>query len=86
VIAQILLFSNFAVLDNYPGLGLRRPLVDEFLAGVDRALGIDWWVYVNWVKSDPFFARVLTYAYMSCLWQLAAVILPWLYGAIRPPR
>ena len=27
------------------------------------------------VKSDPFFARVLAYAYMSSLWQLAAVIM-----------
>jgi hypothetical protein len=73
--AQILLFSNLAVLDNYLGLTLHRPLVDEYLAGIDCSIGIDWWAYVNWVKFNPFFGRVLTCAYVSSLWQLAAVIL-----------
>jgi hypothetical protein len=75
VLAQILLFSNFIVLDNYLGLALHRPLIDEYLAQIDRSMGIDWWAYVNWVKSNPFFARVLTYAYLSSLSQLAGVIL-----------
>ncbi|MBO0734789.1 MAG: phosphatase PAP2 family protein, partial [Methylocapsa sp.] len=75
VVAQILLFSNFAVLDNYLGLALHRPLIDEFLAAADRRAGIDWWAYVNWIKSDPFFGRILAFAYISTVWQLAAAIL-----------
>ena len=75
VVAQTLLFSNFAVLDNYLGLALHRPLIDEFLAAADRRAGIDWWAYVNWIKSDPFCDRVLSFAYISSLWQLAAAIL-----------
>jgi hypothetical protein len=46
VLAQILLFSDVAVFDNYLGLALHRPLIDEFLAEVDRRAGIDWWAYV----------------------------------------
>jgi PAP2 superfamily len=74
VMAQILLFSKFAALNNYLGLELRRPLIDELLAGIDRSAGIDWWAYVTSVKSDPF-RRILTYAYQSSVWQLAAAIL-----------
>jgi PAP2 superfamily len=73
--AQILLFSNLAELDNYLGLTLHRPLIDEYLAGIDRTIGIEWWAYVNWVKTNPFLGRVLTCAYISSIWQLAAIIL-----------
>jgi len=45
------------------------------LAGIDRSAGLDWWAYVTSVKSDPFFGRILTYAYQSSVWQLAAAIL-----------
>ncbi len=75
VMAQVLLFSNLAELDNYLGLTLHRPLIDEYLAGIDRATGIDWWAYVTWVKSNRFFGLILTCAYASSIWQLAAVIL-----------
>lgn len=75
VLAQILLFSNFAELDNYLGLTLHRPLIDEYLAEIDRSIGIDWRAYVVWVKSNRFFGFVLTCAYVSSIWQLAAVVL-----------
>jgi PAP2 superfamily len=75
VIAQMILFSYFAVFDNYLALELHRPLIDELLAGLDRALGIDWWAYVILAKSNPFMGRVFTYAYQSSMLQLIAVIL-----------
>jgi hypothetical protein len=81
--AQILLFSNFAALNNYLGLELRHPLIDELLAGMDRSAGIDWWAYVTSVKSDPF-GRILTYACQSSVWQLAAaILLPAFYAPVR---
>jgi len=75
VVAQIVVYSNVAVLDNYLGLELRRPLNDAFLARVDQMLGIDWWGYVVWAKSDPVISRVLTFAYMSSLPQVAVAIM-----------
>jgi PAP2 superfamily len=74
VLAQIFMFVNVGVLDNYLGLALRRPLIDECLAGVEHTLGLDWWAYVNWVKSDPFFGRVLTVAYSASSWELTPAI------------
>jgi hypothetical protein len=75
VVAQIIVYSNIAVLDNYLGLELRRPLNDVFLASIDSALGIDWWAYVNWVKSNPIVGQLLTVAYLSSLPQVAVAII-----------
>lgn len=75
VVAQIILYSNIAVLDNYLGLELRRPLNDAFLARVDAALGLDWWAYVNWVKSNHVIGQLLTAAYLSSLPQVAAAVI-----------
>jgi hypothetical protein len=74
VVAQIVVYSNIAVLDNYLGLELRRPLNDAFLASIDSALGMDWWAYVNWVKSNPVVGQILTVAYLSSLPQVAVAI------------
>jgi hypothetical protein len=74
VVAQIIIYSNIVAVDNYLGLELRRPLNDEFLAGLDRALGLDWWGYVNWVKATPLVGKVLSVAYLSSLAQVAVVI------------
>lgn len=75
VVAQIILYSNIAVLDNYLGLELRRPLNDAFLARVDAAVGLDWWAYVNWVKSNGFVGQLLTVAYLSSLPQVAVAVI-----------
>lgn len=75
VMAQMILFAIFANLDNYLGFVLHRPLQDEYLAGIDRALGLDWWSYVIWIKSNPFAGRVLYFAYQSSQLQLVAAIL-----------
>lgn len=75
VVAQIVVYSNLVVLDNYAGLELRRPLVDDYLASVDRAMGLDWWGYVVWVKSNPILGRILSAAYLSSLAQIAVVVL-----------
>jgi hypothetical protein len=75
VVAQIILYSNIAVLDNYLGLELRRPLNDAFLARADASLGLDWWAYVNWVKSNGFLGRLLTAAYLSSLPQVAVAVI-----------
>jgi hypothetical protein len=74
-IAQMSLYSLVVSLDGYLAFDLHRPLNDEFLAGIDRALGIDWWSYVTWVKSVPYFGSVLTYAYLSSPGQLVVAIL-----------
>lgn len=75
VVAQVIVYSNIAVLDNYLGLELRRPLNDAFLARVDQAMGVDWWGYVVWVKSSPVLGKLLTMAYLSSLPQVALAII-----------
>lgn len=75
VVAQIILYSNIAVLDNYLGLELRRPLNDAFLASIDSALGLDWWGYVNLVKSNRLVGGILTAAYLSSLAQVALAVI-----------
>lgn len=75
VLAQMLLFSNCIALLNYLGLALHRPLHDEFLARADDMLGLDWWGYVTWLKSNPYIAGATTLAYNSSLFQLVAAIL-----------
>jgi hypothetical protein len=74
-VAQIIVYANVAVLDNYLGLELRRPLIDAQLAQVDRALGIDWWAYVTFMKSNPLLGQALTLAYLSSLAQVAVAII-----------
>lgn len=74
IVAQIVVYSNIAVLDNYLGLELRRPLNDGFLASVDRSMGVDWWAYVSWAKSHPLVGQLLTVAYLSSLPQIAVAI------------
>jgi PAP2 superfamily len=74
VLAQIFMFINVGVLDNYLGLALHRPLVDEGLAAVEHTFGLDWWAYVNWIKSNEFFGRILTCAYLSSTWELTPII------------
>lgn len=74
-LSQLLLFSNCAALLNYLGLALRRPLNDTLLAQADRALGLDWWAYVVWLKSNPFVAQATTLAYNSSLIQFVVAIL-----------
>ncbi len=74
-LSQLLLFSNCAALLNYLGLALHRPLNDTLLAQADRALGLDWWAYVVWLKSNPFVAQASTLAYNSSLIQFVAAIL-----------
>lgn len=75
VVAQIILYANVALLDNYLGLELRRPLNDAFLARADSSLGLDWWAYVTWVKSNGLVGGLLTAAYLSSLPQVAAAII-----------
>jgi hypothetical protein len=74
-LSQLLLFSNCIALLNYLGLALHRPLNDAFLAQTDSALGLDWWAYVVWLKSNPFVAQATTMAYNSSLIQFVVAIL-----------
>ena len=48
---------------------------DALLAGADRALGLDWWAYVVWLKSNPIVARITTLAYNSSTIQIVGAIL-----------
>jgi membrane-associated phospholipid phosphatase len=72
--AQLVVFSSFIALLNYIGLAAHRPLHDEFIAGFDNALGLDWLAYVTAIKSNSTIATLLTLAYESALPQLPIAI------------
>lgn len=65
ITAQLVLFSNVAVIGNYLGFCYQRQLYDEFIADIDRYIGINWWQYVLWIKSNAISAKLTTGAYRS---------------------
>lgn len=70
-----IVFSLGTALLNYHGFDLHRALVDDRLAAIDRAFGLDWWGWVVAVKSNAVVSTVLKFAYLSSLPQIVGVIL-----------
>lgn len=49
------------------------PLQDPALLAIDRALGLDWLGYVNFVNDRPLFATWLSYGYTMIRWPIFAI-------------
>jgi membrane-associated phospholipid phosphatase len=47
------------------------PLQDQFLASIDRALGLDWVGYAHWVDQHPLVQQIFRLAYDSIKLQIA---------------
>lgn len=58
----------FAVL-SYLSLASSFTLVDASLDAADRALGFDWMAGYHFLKSQPLITAILTYAYISLVYQ-----------------
>jgi hypothetical protein len=65
--------AAFAVL-NYFLLTIAGPRIDNILAAVDRAMGVDWPAMMAFAADHPKFNFVLLLAYRSVMFQIAFLI------------
>lgn len=66
----IMMFSVGLLLFSYLASATTRPLMDEYLAAGDAAIGFDWVEYVGRLNEHPSVAYVLSAAYSSLMMQL----------------
>lgn len=76
--AHLAAFTAAAAMLSYLVTASPRPLIDEWLVAVDRALGFDWRAYVGFVNERPWLGTASSLLYMSTLPQVAvaAILLP----------
>jgi membrane-associated phospholipid phosphatase len=82
--AQIALATAAMAPLTYVGASLNFPMQDAALLAVDRALGLDWGAYANFVNDRPTLASWLNYAYAQIGWPLFAI--PVVLAAVRRYR
>jgi membrane-associated phospholipid phosphatase len=64
---------------NYFGLTVTGPRIDDFLAAMDWAIGVDWPALMRFAAGHPWFNTVLLIVYRLSVWQIIAllVLLGW---------
>lgn len=74
-------FASAASLNiiNYFGLTVAGPRIDDLLAAMDRAIGVDWPALMRFAAGHLWFNMVLLIAYKLSVWQITAllVLLGW---------
>jgi hypothetical protein len=85
--AMLELFMTWqgALLLQYPALATARPLIDRWLAPIDRAVGFDWVAYFHVIWTPPLYAANLEFVYNVLLTQ-QALILSVVVGFLKPHR
>ena len=71
--AQIVLITALMTPLTYVAGAMNFPLQDANLLAIDRALGIDWIAYVNYVNDRPLLATWLGYGYTMIRWPIFAI-------------
>ena len=71
--AQIVLITALMTPLTYVAGAMNFPLQDANLLAIDRALGIDWIAYVNYVNERPLLATWLGYGYTMIRWPIFAI-------------
>ena len=71
--AQIVLITALMTPLTYVAGALNFPLQDANLLTIDRALGLDWRAYVEYVNERPVLASWLTYGYGMIRWPIFAI-------------
>lgn len=74
VLGLLLISGNLLEILTYQMLPYAFPSRDAFFASVDGLFGFVWADYVIWMSRYPDFASVLKYVYLSCGWQIAAIL------------
>ncbi|WP_306225002.1 phosphatase PAP2 family protein [Bosea beijingensis] len=75
VTAQLIGFLILAGVFSYLVATLNFPLQDQLLYAADRALGLDWQLYLRFVNDLPWLGRLLHWAYLSFLPQIVILAL-----------
>ncbi|MBN9544774.1 MAG: phosphatase PAP2 family protein [Alphaproteobacteria bacterium] len=60
---------------SYFGLTIAGPRIDDFLASVDRAMGVDWPALMTFMANHPASNLVMYYVYRASTWQTLIFII-----------
>ncbi len=71
--AQVVLVTAVMSPLTYVAAASNFPLQDANLLAIDRALGLDWAGYVNYVNERPLLAAWLSYGYTMIRWPIFAI-------------
>jgi hypothetical protein len=71
--AQLVLVTVLMSPMTYVTAAANFPMQDANLLAIDRALGLDWRGYVEWVDAHPLLAAWLSYAYTMIRWPIFAI-------------
>ncbi|MGA3310764.1 MAG: phosphatase PAP2 family protein [Xanthobacteraceae bacterium] len=71
--AQLVLITAVMTPLTYVAASTNLPLQDANLLALDRALGLDWAAYVNFVNDHPTLAAWLSYGYTMIRWPIFAI-------------
>lgn len=71
--AQIVLITALMTPLTYVAGAASFPVQDANLLAIDRALGLDWRAYVEFVNAHPLLATWLTYGYGMIRWPIFAI-------------
>lgn len=83
-LAWLIVFSAGVSVLSYLMVSLAPPLIDDKLAAMDTALGLDWVSWYRWVKAHPQVDEALRWTYMSGQSQLLVIaVLISLVGPMR---
>jgi len=73
----LLIFAASANVMSYFGLTITGPRIDEPLAAIDRAMGVDWPGLMLFATSHPTFNSVLRFAYNISIYEALLLMLLW---------
>ncbi len=73
--AQILAFSAVGAPLSYLAASFNFPLNDHWLEAADRALGLDWFALLTWLKAHATASFLLRLVYLSLMPQTLVVVL-----------
>jgi hypothetical protein len=71
--AQLVLITALMTPLTYVAGAMNFPVQDANLLTIDRALGLDWRAYVEYVNDHPLLAMWLTYGYGMIRWPIFAI-------------
>jgi PAP2 superfamily len=71
--AQVLLTTVILAPSTYVAASLGLPLQDEALVAIDRALGLEWRAYLDFVNTRPWLGDLLGYGYRMIQWPIFAI-------------
>ena len=71
--AQIVLITALMTPLTYVAGAMNFPLQDANLLAIDRAMGLDWVAYMNYVNERPLLATWLGYGYTMIRWPIFAI-------------